>query len=80
MIYHRRDGLFSAHKAAEPEKYSVREEVRKLCPALDGIETRYGGTEVHLQVYDGENHLSHLNVHLGNSERYRCRPHTSYAV
>ncbi|KAK0462404.1 Alpha/Beta hydrolase protein [Desarmillaria tabescens] len=44
--------VYTAHKAAEPEKYSVREEVRKLYPVPDGIETRYGGTEVHLQVYD----------------------------
>ncbi|KAK0225287.1 Alpha/Beta hydrolase protein [Armillaria fumosa] len=45
--------IYTAHKAAKPEKYSVREEVRKLYPALDGIDARYGGTEVHLQVYDG---------------------------
>ncbi|KAK0475454.1 Alpha/Beta hydrolase protein [Armillaria novae-zelandiae] len=48
--------VYTAHKAAEPEKYSVREEVRKLYPALDGINTRYGPTEVHLQVYDDAAH------------------------
>lgn len=48
--------IYTAHKAAEPEKFSVREEVRKLYPALDGIDTRYGGTEVHLQVYDDAAH------------------------
>ncbi|KAK0213386.1 alpha/beta-hydrolase [Desarmillaria ectypa] len=54
--------VYTAHKAAEPEKYSVREEVRRLYPALDEIEMRYGGTEVHLQVYDGRNHFSRFNV------------------
>ncbi|PBK95203.1 alpha/beta-hydrolase [Armillaria gallica] len=48
--------VYTAHKAAEPEKHSVREEVRRLYPALDGIETRYEGTEVHLQVYDDAAH------------------------
>lgn len=45
-----------AHKAADPEKYPVREDVKKLLPSLQGIEKKYGPTDVHLQVYDGVGH------------------------
>jgi len=44
-----------AHKAAHPERFPVKEQSRALYPMLEGIESRYGPTAVHLQVYDGEN-------------------------
>lgn len=44
-----------AHKAAYPERFPVKEQSRALYPMLEGIESRYGPTAVHLQVYDGEN-------------------------
>jgi acetyl esterase/lipase len=44
----------SAHKAANPEKHPIRDDVRAQLPSLDGIEQRFGPTNVHLQVYDGE--------------------------
>ena len=47
MLFH------SAHKAAHPEKYTIRDDIRKMYPVLEGIEQRYGPTQVHLQVYDG---------------------------
>lgn len=43
-----------AHKAANPGKYPIREDVRAFLPYYDGIEERYAPTRVHLQVYDGE--------------------------
>lgn len=42
-----------AHKAANPQKYPIKQEVRDMYPALKGIEERFGPTPVHLQVYDG---------------------------
>ncbi|THH13788.1 hypothetical protein EW146_g6481 [Bondarzewia mesenterica] len=41
--------ISSAHRAAFPERFPLREEVRKMYPALEGIETRFGPTSVHLQ-------------------------------
>lgn len=46
-------GTLSAHRAAHPEEYPVKPEVRTLYPVLEGIEQRHGPTQVHLQVYDG---------------------------
>jgi len=43
----------SAHKAANPDAYSIRDDVRAMLPSLNGIEKRSGPTNVHLQVYDG---------------------------
>ncbi|WOO81222.1 AB hydrolase superfamily protein [Vanrija pseudolonga] len=48
--------IYLAHKAAHPEKHPVREDVKKLLPSLQGIEDKYGPTDVHLQVYDGVGH------------------------
>ncbi|KAH8985536.1 alpha beta-hydrolase [Lactarius akahatsu] len=49
--------LFMAHRAANPEKYPVSEEVKKLYPAYEGIENRMKPTMVHLQVYDDAAHV-----------------------
>ncbi|KAH9020633.1 Alpha/Beta hydrolase protein [Lactarius pseudohatsudake] len=49
--------LFTAHRAANPEKYPVSEEVKKLYPAYKGIESRTKPTMVHLQVYDDAAHV-----------------------
>ena len=43
----------SAHRAADPAKYPVSEEAKRLYPALVGVERRMKPTVVHLQVYDG---------------------------
>ncbi|KAH9055377.1 Alpha/Beta hydrolase protein [Lactarius vividus] len=49
--------LFTAHRAANPEKYPVSEEVKKLYPAYKGVENRMKPTTVHLQVYDDAAHV-----------------------
>ncbi|KAK0241337.1 hypothetical protein EDD85DRAFT_818487 [Armillaria nabsnona] len=48
--------IYAAHKAAYPEKYPIREEIRNSYPPLKGIESRYKATRVHLQVYDDAAH------------------------
>ncbi|EJD08013.1 alpha/beta-hydrolase [Fomitiporia mediterranea MF3/22] len=48
--------IYAAHKAAHPERYSVKPEARKLYPKLEGIEERCEPTKVHLQVYDQAAH------------------------
>ncbi|KAJ7647735.1 hypothetical protein FB45DRAFT_1052164 [Roridomyces roridus] len=50
--------IYTAHKAANPDKYPIlRDDIRKLYPPLEGIESRYGPTKVHLQVYDDTAHV-----------------------
>ncbi|KZT72301.1 alpha/beta-hydrolase [Daedalea quercina L-15889] len=52
-----RDEIFYiAHKAAYPDKFMVKGGARDMYPALVGIESRYGPTKVHLQVWDDAAH------------------------
>ncbi|KAK0212425.1 hypothetical protein DFS33DRAFT_1390424 [Desarmillaria ectypa] len=48
--------IYAAHKAAYPEKYPIREDIRDSYPPLKGIESRHKATRVHLQVYDDAAH------------------------
>ncbi|KIR81042.1 esterase/lipase [Cryptococcus gattii EJB2] len=48
--------IYLAHKAANPSDHSLRPDVVALLPSLEEIESRYGPTNVHLQVYDGVCH------------------------
>ncbi|QRW25189.1 carbohydrate esterase family 10 protein [Rhizoctonia solani] len=49
---------FSAHKAANPEKYPVKPETKEFLPSLKDIESKgYEPTKVHLQVYDETCHV-----------------------
>ncbi|KAJ7772099.1 hypothetical protein DFH07DRAFT_803704 [Mycena maculata] len=49
--------LYTAHKAAHPEKYPIKDEIRAMYSPLDGIEKKHGPTKVHLQVYDDTAHV-----------------------
>ncbi|KAF9560975.1 alpha/beta-hydrolase [Agrocybe pediades] len=49
--------IYTAHKAAYPEKYPVTDRARELYPSLNGIEERFKPTSVHLQVYDESPHI-----------------------
>ncbi|KAG6850876.1 hypothetical protein H0H93_007494 [Arthromyces matolae] len=49
--------IYAAHKAANPEKYPIKTDIRALYPALNGIEGRFKPTKVHLQVYDDTAHV-----------------------
>ncbi|KAG6813290.1 hypothetical protein H0H92_012445 [Tricholoma furcatifolium] len=49
--------IYTAHKAANPDKYPIKEDTRTFYPALNGIETRHKPTQVHLQVYDDAAHV-----------------------
>jgi hypothetical protein len=42
-----------AHRAAYPERFPLREEMKKVYPAFKLVETSMQPTPVHLQVYDG---------------------------
>ncbi|KAG1878876.1 hypothetical protein F4604DRAFT_1580013 [Suillus subluteus] len=53
----RDEAIYSAHKAAHPSRYPLKEEVRSLYPPLKGIEGRFSPTAVHLQVYDDTAHI-----------------------
>lgn len=49
--------IYSAHKAAHPSRYPLKEEACSLYPPLKGIEDRFSPTAVHLQVYDDAAHI-----------------------
>ncbi|KAG9001387.1 hypothetical protein FRB94_004799 [Tulasnella sp. JGI-2019a] len=49
--------IYTAHKAAHPETYLLKDETREYHPPMMGIEERYGPTDVHLQVYDETCHV-----------------------
>ncbi|KAG0708609.1 hypothetical protein DFH29DRAFT_1041315 [Suillus ampliporus] len=49
--------IYSAHKAAHPSRFPIKEEARSLYPPLKGIEDRCIPTAVHLQVYDDTAHV-----------------------
>ncbi|KAJ7782646.1 hypothetical protein B0H16DRAFT_1493861 [Mycena metata] len=49
--------IYTAHKAANPEKFPLKDDIRAMYPPLDGIEKKYGPTKVHLQVYDDTAHV-----------------------
>ncbi|KAJ7287106.1 alpha beta-hydrolase [Mycena rebaudengoi] len=49
--------IHAAHKAANPEKYPLKDEIRAMYPPLEGIEAKFGPTRVHLQVYDDAAHV-----------------------
>lgn len=48
--------LCRAHKAANPDAYPIRDDVRAQLPSLNGIESKHGPTNVHFQIYDGTCH------------------------
>ncbi|WVQ77836.1 hypothetical protein IAR50_007531 [Cryptococcus sp. DSM 104548] len=52
----RDENIYLAHKAANPQAYPLRPDLCPLLPSLQGIESRYGPTNVHLQIYDGVCH------------------------
>ncbi|XP_006461294.1 hypothetical protein AGABI2DRAFT_221981 [Agaricus bisporus var. bisporus H97] len=50
--------IYTAHKAAYPHKYPVKESARNLYPLLKDIDKRFPNpSSVHLQVYDGTCHV-----------------------
>lgn len=59
VVTHR---LHRAHRAAHPERFPLREEIKKMYPALKLVETSMQPTPVHLQVYDGMFHSNLLSI------------------
>ncbi|KAI0253632.1 hypothetical protein BJV78DRAFT_1152772 [Lactifluus subvellereus] len=49
--------IYTAHRAAYPERFPVPKETRKMYPPFKHIETRMRSTPVHLQVYDDAAHV-----------------------
>ena len=60
-----------AHKAANPDAYPIRDDVRELLPSMVGIEKEYGATDVHLQVFDGESVLVSRGRHWDDTYVYQ---------
>ncbi|TFY75920.1 hypothetical protein EWM64_g8092 [Hericium alpestre] len=70
--------IYAAHKAAHPDQYPVWDEAKKMYPALDGIEERYGPTPVHLQVYDDAAHILPVLFSFTSPARYCFRSMASF--
>lgn len=49
--------IYAAHRAAHPERFSVRDETRDMYPAFKHVEKHMRPTPVHLQVYDDVAHV-----------------------
>ncbi|KAJ7594874.1 Alpha/Beta hydrolase protein [Mycena floridula] len=70
--------IYLAHKAAYPDRFSVREEARALYPALNGIESRFKATPVHLQVYDDAPHVLPVLFSFSTPAKYCHRAIASF--
>ncbi|KAI0067652.1 alpha/beta-hydrolase [Artomyces pyxidatus] len=49
--------IYAAHRAAYPERFPIREDIKKMYPLFEGLEDRIKPTPVHLQVYDDAAHV-----------------------
>ncbi|KAI0260170.1 hypothetical protein BC834DRAFT_561739 [Gloeopeniophorella convolvens] len=65
--------IYAAHRAAHPEQYPIMEDVKKLYPAFEGIETKMTPTTVHLQVYDDAAHVLPLMFSATTPAKYCYR-------
>ncbi|KAF7296117.1 Abhydrolase-3 domain-containing protein [Mycena kentingensis (nom. inval.)] len=70
--------VYTAHRAANPEKYPIRDETRALYPVLNGIEKRFGPTKVHLQVYDDTAHVLPVLFSFTNPGKFCFRAIASF--
>ncbi|KZO93900.1 alpha/beta-hydrolase [Calocera viscosa TUFC12733] len=71
--------IYSAHKAARPDEFPLKEETRKIYPHMDGIEKRHGPTPVHLQVYDDTSHVLPL-ISFSTPAKYCYRAIAAFCV
>ncbi|KAL5512614.1 hypothetical protein ACEPAG_3267 [Sanghuangporus baumii] len=71
--------IYTAHKAAHPERYPVKPEAKKLYPKLEGIENRYGPTKVHLQVYDHAAHTFPVLFFVCSSSKFCYRAMANFS-
>ncbi|KAN0137886.1 Alpha/Beta hydrolase fold, partial [Lactarius tabidus] len=70
--------VYTAHRAANPEKYPVSDAVKKLYPAYEGIDSRTKPTMVHLQVYDDAAHVIPMMFIATNPAKYCYRAITTF--
>ncbi|THV06225.1 alpha/beta-hydrolase [Dendrothele bispora CBS 962.96] len=70
--------IYTAHKAAYPEKFPIKENAKVMYPALNGIENRYGPTPVHLQVYDDTAHVLPVLFAFTTPAKYCFRAMASF--
>ncbi|KAL5532041.1 hypothetical protein ACEPAF_5605 [Sanghuangporus sanghuang] len=71
--------IYTAQKAAHPERYPVKPEAKKLYPRLEGIEDRYGPTRVHLQVYDHAAHTFPVLFFVCSSSKFCFRAMANFS-
>ncbi|KAF9446511.1 alpha/beta-hydrolase [Macrolepiota fuliginosa MF-IS2] len=71
--------IYTAHRAANPSKYPVKDQTKGLYPLLQGIEERHPQpTSVHLQVYDGTCHVLPVLFLFSTPAKYCFRAMASF--
>ncbi|KAF9031230.1 alpha/beta-hydrolase [Hymenopellis radicata] len=70
--------IYSAHKAAYPERFPLKDEIRNIYPPLKDIESRFKGTSVHLQVYDDTAHVIPVLFSFTTPGKYCFRAMASF--
>lgn len=70
--------IYAAHRAAYPDKFPIRDDVRALYPPLAGIEAKYTGSPVHLQVYDDCAHVLPVLFSFTTPAKYCFRAIASF--
>lgn len=49
--------VYTAHRAAHPDKFPLSEDVKRFYPAFEGMKDKMRATAVHLQIYDDAAHI-----------------------
>jgi acetyl esterase/lipase len=70
--------IYAAHRAAHPERFPVREEIKKMYPAFKLVETSVQPTSVHLQVYDDVAHVLPILFPFTTPGKYCYRAMASF--
>ncbi|KAI0291222.1 hypothetical protein B0F90DRAFT_1778139 [Multifurca ochricompacta] len=70
--------IYTAHRAAHPERFPVRDETKEMYPAFKHIETHMRPTSVHLQVYDDVAHILPVVFPFTTPGKYSYRAMASF--
>ncbi|KAF8491456.1 lipase/ esterase [Russula emetica] len=70
--------IYAAHRAAHPERFPLREEMKKMYPAFKLVETSMQPTPVHLQVYDDVAHVLPILFPFTTPGKYCYRAMASF--
>ncbi|KAF8260352.1 hypothetical protein EI94DRAFT_913479 [Lactarius quietus] len=70
--------VYTAHRAAHPEKFPVSEEVKSFYPGFQSLKDKIRPTPVHLQIYDDAAHILPNLFPFTTPAKYCARAITSF--